>query len=34
MMNIMKNMFRKCCSRSHHGKPESTEGAAAWAMPG
>jgi hypothetical protein len=33
MMNIMKNMFRKCCARSHHGKPESTDGAA-WAMPG
>ncbi len=28
IMNIMKSMFRKCCSRSHHGKPESTEGAA------
>ena len=27
MMNIMKSMFRKCCSCSHHGKPESTEGA-------
>jgi len=33
MMNIMKNMLRKCCSRSHDGKPESTEGAI-WAMPG
>ena len=27
MMNIMKSMFRKCCSCSHHGKPELTEGA-------
>ena len=33
MMNIMNSMFRKCCSCSHHGKPESTDGAAC-AMPG
>ena len=26
MMNSMKNMFRKCCSCSHQGKPESTTG--------
>ena len=32
-MNIMKSMFRKCCSCNHHGKPESTEGAAC-AIPG
>jgi len=33
MMNIMKSMFKKCCSCNHHGKPESTEGAAC-AIPG
>ena len=33
MMNIMNSMFRKCCSRSHQGKPEFTEGALC-AMPG
>lgn len=27
MMNNMKNMFRKSWSCSHHGKPESTDGA-------
>ena len=33
MMNSMKNMFRKCWSCSHQGKPESTDGADC-AMPG
>lgn len=33
MMNNMKNMFRKCWSFSHQGKPESIDGAP-WAMPG
>lgn len=33
MMNSMKNMFRKCWTCSHQGKPESTAGADC-AMPG